>query len=238
MGLWDFPSDVARLRAVAWDDGCAQDRVRNEFIIPELTALIATDRPSSILDIGAGTGYISRAVDRQLDYRPKWVLVDLDEDRLQIASERKPANMQMLCVVGDAAVIRGFEHSFEAAVISFTLLETERAGAIVAYAASALVSGGMLILAIPDVWVDVLADPQKARERAQRLLSGTVSLSKIDKFTGAPYPFHAMRTESLITLVLEHACALETLRRGGPRGEVYVLGFRKRTLVREEVPRG
>ena len=84
----------------------------------------------------------------------------------------------------------------------------------------------------------MIADPHKAAERAHRLLKDTVSLHKIDKFTGAPYPFYAMRTESLISIVLELGCTLETLQRGGPHDEVYVLGFRKSPSLDRDLPRG
>ena len=234
MGSPNIQSESLRKQAIAWDDGCASDPIRNEFVVPESAALIARYRPHRILDIGAGTGYIARAIDILLNYRPEWVLIDLDEERLKVAQERKPDSMRMQCVVGDAIEVRDLDDTFQAVIITFTLLEAESVGAILEAAVSFLADDGILILAVPDVWADVIADPQEAKERSRRMLNETVSLHKIDKFTGQPYPFHAMRTESLISLVLERACILETLHKGGPQGDVYVLGFRKQRPLKNE----
>ncbi len=228
---------MGSLEALAWDEGCQNDPVRNEFLIPKLAKILATERPATVLDVGAGTGYIPRIVDSHLDYHPQWTLVDTNAERMELAEKRKLPAMKMLGVVGSLDDIVARSETYNVVMLTFTLLETDNPLSMVASATGLLAENGLVIIGVPDVWRDVLAVTGAGQVLPYQLLTGTVDLPKIDKFTGAAYPFYAMRTESLISAVLSHFCVLEKFERGGPRGEAYLLVFRQQRRVRSATPR-
>ncbi|GLV25641.1 class I SAM-dependent methyltransferase [Sphingobium sp. TomTYG45] len=213
--------------AVRWDEGCRSDAMRNEFLIPLLTQLFAEQRPSTILDIGTGTGHIPRSVDGALPFRAQWTLIDINEERLKLARLLKPSEMQLETYNADISAIAATGEKHHAVMLTFTLLESDDCEGMIANAAALTATGGLLIIAVPDVWRDILDPAQEFATLGNQFVSGFVQLSKIDKFTGDPYPFNAMRTEKLISSVLKQSFALEQLEQGGPNGEVYLLVFRK-----------
>jgi SAM-dependent methyltransferase len=222
--------DDKKAAALAWDQGCAGDVIRNDFIVPSMVSIFASERPARILDVGAGTGYIARAIDAQLTYRPIWTLLDIDDRRIEVALSLTPANMQANGVVSKISDFAAPE-DYQAVMLTFTLLEAEDSAAMINDAVRLLDNRGVLVIAIPDVWRDALELADEEPTAPFRLLSETLDLSKTDKFTGAPYPFYAMRTETLISSVLGHPCVLERLSRGGPQDEAYLLVFRKLTTT-------
>lgn len=224
-------------KAIAWDNGCVADPIRNEFLVPTLADIFGTERPTRILDIGTGTGYIPRAVDMLLDYRPNWTLVDINGERIRFAKRRKPPAMRVRCLTGYFADTEAVKELYDAVMLTFTLLEIEDASTMLATAIGTLSAAGLLVIAVPDVWRDVLEATDEVSALSRRLLSETINLPKIDKFTGNPYPFYAMRTESLISTVLSLFCTLERLEKGGDRDEVYLLVFRKRVPLEPGFPR-
>lgn len=213
--------------AVRWDDGCRSDAVRNQFLIPVLTKLFTEHRPSTIMDIGTGTGHIPRSVDITLSFRAKWTLIDINEERLRLARLLKPLEMQLEAYNADINALAATGEQHQAVMLTFTLLESDDCEGMIASAAALTATGGLLIVAVPDVWRDIVDPAQEFATLGGQFIKGYVQLSKIDKFTGDPYPFNAMRTETLISSVLKRSFALEQLEQGGPNGEVYLLIFRK-----------
>lgn len=213
--------------AVRWDEGCRSDAIRNQFLIPFLVRLFAEQRPSTILDIGTGTGHIPRSVDIALPFRARWTLVDINEERLRLARLLKPLEMQMMAYNADITALAVTDEKHQAVMLTFTLLESDDCEGMIASAAALTATGGLLMIAVPDVWRDILDPAQEFEPLGGQFIKGYVQLSKIDKFTGDPYPFNAIRTETLISSVLKRSFALEQLEQGGPDGEVYLLIFRK-----------
>ena len=220
-------SESACSEAVRWDDGCRSDSVRNQFLIPFLVTLFAEQRPSTILDIGTGTGHIPRSVDVALPFRAQWTLIDINEERLRLARLLKPLEMQLDANNADINALAATGEKYEAVMLTFTLLESSDYEGMIASAAALTANSGLLIIAIPDVWRDILDPAQEFATLGSEFIEGFVQLSKIDKFTGDPYPFNAMRTEKLISTVLKRSFVLEQLEQGGPGGEVHLLIFRK-----------
>ncbi|HYM45214.1 MAG TPA: class I SAM-dependent methyltransferase [Solirubrobacteraceae bacterium] len=70
----------------AWEQGCATDKVRNEVVIPHLADVLCSLRARSVLDLGSGTGYITRVL-AQAPWATgiSWTLVDIDEQLLRYA---------------------------------------------------------------------------------------------------------------------------------------------------------
>lgn len=177
-----------------WDEGCAADEARNQFAIPFLTATIKRSAPTCVIDVGAGSGYVSRRLMGNLDHRNiAWVLVDDDpvackwlieafdrHDGVRIQNSRVPP----LPVNDESTLV----------VLSYTVLEMsldELAGLV-----KSLAPGASLAMILPDVAEDVLQvspDPN-----GPFWLEGSQRLSKTDKFSGDSYPFTAHRFEHLI----------------------------------------
>lgn len=215
--------------AALWEEGSRNDRLRNEFVVPNLARLLTLNLPTRVLDVGAGTGYVARAVDGLLPFRPRWTLIDLCRERLLLATELCPRDMTMEVIVGDIFALPIEPRSFDAVLLSFTLLEIRDVERLLETFTARLVEGGLLLVVLPDAWADVLRHSRSDPAVIERFLSTSVDVPKVDKFTETQYPFHAMRTESLIEAATEKGFDLFSLRHGivGPAA-AYVLGFRQR----------
>jgi SAM-dependent methyltransferase len=214
---------------MAWERGCQADALRNEFIVPSVIRFLQQDMPGRILDVGAGTAYIPRAVDRQLSYRPQWTVLDLNAHRIALARTLKPAEMLLEWLQADITKRLPPSEPYHAALLTFTLLEFSQLGQVLKNVADVITRDGLLILALPDVWRDALRHAAEGSRFAAALLEGQAEIPKIDKFTGKEYPFHAHRIEQIISVVLQLDFSLEALEQGGPSGEAFLLLFRKRS---------
>ena len=215
--------------AADWEDGCANDEIRNRFIVPQLSRLIDRRRPSRILDLGAATGYIARSVDRNLTYRPHWIIVDCDNGRLALAHELCREGIVCTIIASDLKKLDAEKvlAPVDLIVLSFTLLEFEDKESVISLLPSLTVVGGFVFIVMPDPWEEVLQAHEPSLEYARALISGSLSLAKTDRFTGSVYPFYVARLETLISLMIVQGFALVDLDRGGDRGQVFALTFQR-----------
>ena len=211
--------------AERWERGCKQDKVRNRFVVPRLAQQLDRYKPDSILDIGTGTGYVPRVVDAGLTYRPRWTLLDIDHDRLALATQLCRA--EMLAETVEANVLdHRFQQPFDAVLATFTLLEIEDVDRLIAILPTLVQPAGLLLVTLPDAWHDVLEQTVNREKRVAEFLVGRTSVPKIDKFTLAAYPFKAVRIEHLISRILESGFSLSELAEAGDaQGNVYLLAF-------------
>lgn len=215
--------------AELWEQGSKRDRLRNEFVIPTLVRLLSLHAPARLLDVGAGTGYVARAVDKELSYHPQWTLIDISSERLEVAEQLSPPRMSARTVVGDIFSWNSEGESFDAIVLSFTLLEIKAVEKLVGLIGRKLAPGGLLLVVLPDAWADVIRHSRANSGVLQRFLSQGVDVPKVDKFTETQYPFHAMRTEAVIEAATEKGFDLFSLRHGiVGSAAAFVLGFRLR----------
>lgn len=215
--------------AERWEEGSRDDLMRNSFVIPQIARILGTFRPQTILDIGAGTGYVARTIDGMLGYMPHWTLVDLKEERLALAVAHKPATMNLEAVAGNVFDWPLGGRRFDAVVITFTLLEIEDIDRLCTLLASHMDEGAVLSLAMPDAWVDVLEYARTEPGVVQRYVAGAVAIPKRDKFTGEEYPFRAARMEDLLSRVLAAGFDLFELQHGRvERASAFVLALRRR----------
>ena len=219
--------ESSRGEADAWEQGCAQDSIRNNFIIPLLAKLVEVERPHRILDLGTGTAYISRKIDERISYRPEWIGLDRNPERLKLANSLKSPEMKFQSVLADIDDDIAHFSSIDLVLVIFTLLELPNPSSTIRSISTLLGSGGMLVIALPDVWRDAFEMNGRTSGSLDALLEGGIDLAKVDKFTGRPYPFYAKRIEHLIANVLGCSFALEALRQGGNAGDVFLLAFRK-----------
>jgi hypothetical protein len=117
---------------------------------------------------------------------------------------------------------------YGAILLTFTLLEFVEIEPLLTLIARATEPHGLMILALPDVWQDVLQNEVVSVDTARALLVGSVKLPKIDKFTKTEYPFYARRLELVISCALRVGFVLEQLERGGSDEGAFLLLFRRK----------
>lgn len=220
--------------AERWERGSREDETRNVFVIPQLARLFEAERPSAILDIGAGTGYVARSVDAKLEYRPRWTLIDLNSSRLDLAVTLKSEAMVLNSVVGNIFDWPVPNERFDAFLISFTLLEINDIGRLLSLIASIAEREALLIIVLPDSWLDILERSRIDPSVIPRYVTGSVEIPKLDKFTNQEYPFCAVRSETVIRTALKNGFNLFALEHGViGTASAFVLGFRRGKRVDE-----
>lgn len=213
-----------------WERGCAEDPVRNGFLIPNLIRIVDAAKPANILDIGTGTGYVARHTDAALSYRPQWTLADIDVCRLAIARENALGEMNATILNADVTTY-DFDEPFEAILATFTLLEIENIDEFILRLPRLLRPGGALVVSLPDTWRDIINSASASPEIVEEFLRGRASVPKIDKFTNDRYPFRAVRIECLISMVLSSGFALvELIESNENQSRAYLLTFQRRGM--------
>jgi ubiquinone/menaquinone biosynthesis C-methylase UbiE len=215
---------MTRQEAERWEAGCKADQLRNAFIVPQIVTRLQAAQPLRIIDVGCGTGYVARAVDDQLVYCPEWTLLDINSARLQLCDEIRPHKMRHQTVCSDILKFEP-ESLFDAALLTFTMIEIADAEGTLAAVSRVLRMGGALLIALPDSWEDAIQLlPNDIA--VKKLLDGRVEIPKTDKFTGAVYPFYALRIERAIQICLAAGFVLSDLIRSvGYSPTAYLLQF-------------
>jgi hypothetical protein len=187
----------ARMDLELWSDCCDRDEVRQEFVLPALRALVEQNRPATVIDLGAKTGYAPAAL---LNPHapglepPAFIAVDQDIVAVEYMRQHRlgPEGVEIVhASAGEWQHRLGFEppRGRRLHILSYTALELEDAELRAIFAA--VTGDDTLIVFLPDV----AKDAEAAGRLTQFLAGGSVSLEKGDKFTGRPYPFVARRPE-------------------------------------------
>lgn len=216
--------------AASWEQGCHDDPVRNEVVVPELVELIERLRPRTIVDLGAGTGYVARKVDAVLGYKPDWTLVDSDQGRLSISQTRATADMRVAYVEDDITLVAAGKLAgvkFDLVLLCFTMLEFTSTRAAFKSAYPLVEDSGLVVLVLPDPVQELVED----FSTFEGVLSGRVTASKIDKFTGLEYPFYVSRNEDIISDAIYCGFELSFIKRLGSEKAFYVMGFNVAELI-------
>ncbi|MFT7359319.1 class I SAM-dependent methyltransferase [Parasphingorhabdus sp.] len=215
-----------------WENGSRTDPIRTEFVIPFVSEYLNKHRSASIVDIGAATGHLSREISRRLSYDASWTLVDSSQRRLDYAAKHKPETMKQKIICSDVLDAIFDDARFEAVLVSFSLLELGTSQNVMLKLSSLCTSGGSLILIVPDVWQDILAQSIEcgSTDIVSNFLNNPVNLTKVDRFTGVEYPFFADRLERIIDCVMQMEFSLTVFTEhltGSKR--VYGLIFKNQT---------
>lgn len=213
--------------AERWENGCNSDRVRNEFIVPHVSDILNRECSKVVLDIGSGTGYCTRKIASKIRPDAEWTLLDGNSQRLNLSKKEWP---QLITEshVADLFPSETLSHKkFNAILVIFTLLEIENVDFFIENMINILESKGIIIVATPDVLVDVVNSAENNNRDLFSYQSGLVKLRKIDNFTQEPYPFFAHRFEHLVSSFIKRGVSLFEFQTFSlPLGETYLLAFR------------
>jgi SAM-dependent methyltransferase len=226
----------------AWEAGCRADAVRNDVVIPHLRRLLATTRPVSVLDLGCGSGYVARRACSRAD-ASSWFLLDRQVACLDYAraSWSVAHSRAVRCVEADLTVcpiasrdVSGFDSlpvgGVAFAFAAFTLLEFPLTLEVATNIAGRLMSGGELAVYLPDIEPDLDSARLRCPGVEARYLAGHCHLTKVSKWSGELYPFHAAplrRLRDVMHLAGLRLVAEERLMRTDRCEEVVCLRFRR-----------
>lgn len=216
-------------RAAAWDAGCQTDPVRNNFVIPYVSDVISARSPRRVIDVGCGTGYIVRSLaKRHAAAGIEWVLLDSDYEMLHYAAKqcRDWARVSLVRADVSAQASLAEVNPADLVCVAFTTMEFPMNAQIAENMSGLVTEGGALVLFVPDVIRDIVKS-SSAIIHLTSYLSGYCFLTKIDKFSGCPYPFHATRVETLISYFTHSGLVLRNLETSplAPDGADPVLAF-------------
>lgn len=194
-----------------WDAGCVADDIRNEFVIPAIVKAVERCDPSSIIDIGCGSGYIAREAARGTASGIAWRLLDYAPEMLAFARGR--------CV--DVASTEFILHDLRAeprdlpgsqlGYVAYTFLDFPLDDRIARNVALLIAAGGLLLIFMPDVLEDVIEAAALDPAVLDDYRAGHCSLVKVDKFTAKNVLFEANRVEDVIRRFLRAGLTLTDL---------------------------
>jgi len=212
----------------AWDAGCASDPVRNDVVLPHLLASIQAARASRVIDMGSGTGYLTRKLAEQAR-TIHWVLLDSNPGLLELAAKSIRPNAHTSALHFDLTESHSTFPSPPAdfAFAVFTFLEFPLASVVVQNCGGLLCSKGKLLVYLPDTLVDVTL---AGNDALSDYVSGDCVITKLDHFTGARDPFFATRIERLLNVFLSapfRLTALDVLPRTDRAENIYCCCFEK-----------
>lgn len=213
-----------------WDAGCASDPVRNDVVLPHLLASIQAARASRVIDLGSGTGYLTRKLAEQArTAQIYWVLLDSNPGLLDLAAKSTRPNSHTSALQFDLTESHSAfpSPSADFAFAAFTFLEFPLTSVVAHNCAGLLCSKGKLLVYLPDTLVDVT---QAGKDALSDYVSGDCMIAKLDHFTGAKDPFFATRIEHLLNVFLTASfrlTALDILPRTDRAENIYCCCFEK-----------
>lgn len=201
------PSDISE-----WDRFCGTDRVRNEVIVPLIRARIEHEQPGAVMDLGCGSGYISRTL-LTTGCLPstvhRWTLVDKNASALDFAVASIP-DSRVNCSHADVTQPRDCvpEHDFVFACM--LLPELTPSGFRLARFEKFVALGGELLLSMPDGASEVVGLPGAQAELA------TQGVANLSQYRDVPYKLIVWRTDCVVDLVVAQGFSLTEVRHSPP----------------------
>lgn len=196
-----------------WDQGCATDEIRNQFVIPAIVEFARKSNPSSIIDIGCGSGYIAREVAaRGAPTGIDWRLLDYADEMLSFARTHFAGAAETAFFLHD---LRREPRDLPKSLLGFvayTFLDFPLNDAIARNIASLIAVGGSLLIFMPDVLEDVIEAAAQDPALLDDYRAGHCSLVKTDKFTAKNVLFEANRVEDVIGRFLRTGLSLMDLK--------------------------
>jgi SAM-dependent methyltransferase len=197
-----------------WEAGCLGDPIRNEFVIPALEEEILQFKPKTIIDIGCGTGFISRMLAKRLSQFPiQWHLLDNEPSMLRFAQEKSKTARTIFHHLDLCDHLPNGAPECDLGFIAYTFLDVVVTETVVRNISALIKSTKHLLIFMPDVLEDVIHAAQECPALLQEYRMGHCSLEKLDKFTRAKVFFEANRVEHVIGAFVNKGFKLIRLRR-------------------------
>lgn len=200
-----LPIDPAR-----WDDGCSNDAARNDFVVPTLCQLIRDKSARRVVDVGCGSGYISRAL---VDYfgvdRVDMTLIDRNPEMVAFARSAAQDDDTMRFLVGEVDDLTGAGDAgkFDLCFCAYTLLEVNDIRSF-GTSLKSLVDVGWLVVFVPDTFEDIVTHYLRSGEAEVPAGLEWHSVEKVNGFTGAVQTFIARQCIDYVTAILDEATSL------------------------------
>lgn len=195
-----------------WETGCISDEVRNVFAIPAIRSYIQRNAPRRILDIGCGTGYISRHLIREFEPSSKWIFVDRNSRFLEFAKRmlgKSHAEFLELDILAVDDKFSGLPGDF--AFVCYSLLEMHSLELFANGLNKLLLKTAKVVIIYPDVLEDVDDEAVRNKNALFDYRTGLCILNKYDNFTKINQLFYAHRIESIIGRFCQMNFILEDL---------------------------
>jgi trans-aconitate methyltransferase len=194
-----------------WEAGCAKDGVRNRFVVPTIVDIVNRARFSRLLDVGCGTGYVSRRVSGLVPAQVSFTLLDRDPGMVDFAAATFPAGIDATFIAAELqdfvlCSTDAFDVCFSAyAVLEFPEIELSLSSL------RGLVPIGKIILFIPDTNEDILShyllhDVKKYRSSVDHVLK------RVDRFTRSEQIYIARQPLEYVRPLLDAETVLAEVR--------------------------
>lgn len=184
-----------------WDEACALDEVRNEFVVPTIVTIAEGGCPNRVIDIGCGTGYIARSVIARLSSEStQWVLLDRNPEMIGFAKSIVPerSNLRYMNLDLEAVAITDFPDPFDLIILSFSILEMDRLDLLASRIGELAAPSAELLIFLPDTMEDVITAQSKNRGILKKYAEGIAQIEKRNPFTGTYLTFYAHRDLYLV----------------------------------------
>jgi len=199
-----------------WDEACALDEVRNEFVVPTIVTIAQGGGPKRAIDIGCGTGYIARSVITRLasDFT-QWVLLDRNPEMIGFAKSIVPERPDLKYINLDleAVAITDFPGPFDLIILSYSILEMDRLDSLASRIGELAAPSAELLIFLPDTMEDVITAQPKNKGIIQKYAEGIAQIEKRNPFTGTYLTFYAHRDLYLVNSFLDAGFRLAQVTR-------------------------
>ena len=189
----------------AWERGCQVDEVRNDFVAPTVVSLARTMAAPRVIDVGCGTGYVSRLAARYGGCeRAQFTLLDHDDKMAAFAQHASSAmpNLRVVCSQLVEYANGAGRDQFDIVFCSYTALEIEDFDTF-SHSMRSLVSVGKIVFFVPDTVEDIIEF--YVGDRSTSFVRGLEvhRINKIDHFTGRMQTFIARQVVDYIIPMLD-----------------------------------
>lgn len=192
----------------AWESGSKLDEARNNFVIPLLRDLIGSRAAKRVIDVGSGTGYVSRTLANMDRPAVHFTLLDSSEPMSMFARSATGDDDNFEVVCSDVeSYSQVAPAAFDFCFSAYTVLEIEELPLFLR-SIRYLIDAGTLVLILPDALADVVDNYVSRQDMIFDPQERLYRLPKIDRFTGRVQTFIARSTTDYLLPLVDSCTAL------------------------------